>query len=387
MPVSSKWSVGVLWFMAISMFCSCDKEEKRVFAEYTQQGDLKLKVDTLLIDIDEQTSYAYMRFNTFDVGNDFYLISYNRAIHTLQFFSLERKKLIKTVALERGGVNGINDIQNLYVHSLDSIFVFDSGNMKIIDDRGRVSLSLNLFEVAAEEFRPGFAGFMSKPFFNQSRNSVIFGNAHNPGVKSQLSVPIVIELDLKTKQFKPLNFYHAAFFLEEDGAFGPYSQVNVASLNDSMLLYNYQVESSVFVQNLNGSEPLRYDGTVSGIKPRAQTFRSTADFADVMKYRHETPQYYDLLYDPYRQLYYRVHRTGKPFNQSESNVLRNTTFFLAVFDKELKLIKELELPQNVYSQYTWFVSPAGLCFSASFPDYELLQESKMILHAFDFYFD
>lgn len=387
MIVSAISRLFVLLLFLCTILCSCNRSESRIIVRTSQTGDLKYRLDTIKIDVDDQTSYQYNRFTTFDNGNDFYLITYNRLIHRLEFFSIKGKKLSRSISLERGGEHGIGDIQNMHVRSLDSIFVFDAGNMKIINERGEVSFSLNLFEKSGNHFRPSFADFMSKPFFNEKRNSVIFHNALNRTTSAELINPFIVELDMETREFKALDFLHEEFFLENKGAFGPYAQVNVTPVNDEMIIYNYQIESSIFRQNTNGNSSRWFDGAVETISRQANTFTDSQDYGSVTKYRHETAQYYNVLYDPFRQLYYRIHRTGKPFDKSERNVLRNTIFYLSVFDSDLKFLKELELGSNIYTQFSWFVAPQGLCLNAAFSDYELLEESKMILHAYDFYFD
>ena len=365
---------------------SCQKE-KEVVRDSDQTGQMGYRVDTLSVSVDEETSYLYNRFTTFYDRDDFYLVAYNRIKHKIQFFDLDKKRETRSIVLERGGEHAVSDIQNLIVHSLDSIFVFDSGNMSILNRKGEVFYKVNLFELAYKDMRPDFSDFTSKPFFNKMRKSVILGNSHGLGANADLDNSFLLEFDLQTKSYSELNFSHAEFYKNAEGDFGPFSQVNFSSVSDETIVFNYKVESSIYRQNIGENEPQRFNGSISSIPSLANRFTASSEFHDVMRYRHETARYYGVLYDPYRELYYRVHRTGKPYKESERNVLRNTTFYLSVFDRNLKLLKEINLGSNIYTQFSWFVAPQGFCINAAFADYELLDESKMIIHAFDFFFE
>ena len=365
---------------------ACQSEKSEAIQVISQKGELQYTIDTIQVSIDERTSYLYNRFNTFESADGFFLVTYNQLIHTLQFFDLKSQSLSKSIRLQRGGENGVNDIQNLYVHNLDSIFIFDSGNMKIINDRSKVIYRINLFESVPDPMRLSFADFISKPFFDSQRKSVYFRNAHGRRSEEELLKPFLVALDIRTREFRELEFNHPQFFLDKKGLFGPYDQVSITHVDNGSVVYNYQVESSLFKQSLDEAEAVRFDGMVNSIDNLANTFTSSQNLTDVTKYRYETAQFYNVLHDPYRQLYYRVHRTGKPFDPSDRNVLRNTTFYISVFDRNLKFIKEIELDTNVYTQYSWFVSPQGLCINAAFPDYDFLDENKMIIHAYNFYF-
>lgn len=381
---------GLFWFAMLFVLligCSEHKDNQRFQASKDQDGVLVYEMDTLKIPIDSQTSYSYFRFNTYDDGDEFFLVIYQRKAHRLNFYSLSERKLSKVVALERGGPNGIGDIQNFYIHTLDSIFIFDEGNMRIIDDDADVSFSMNLFEKAPSELLVSFSDPQAKPVYSPKLKKVLLKNELRRGAsKWERDKPILFTIDLKTKSFELIGPEHAEFMKASETGYGPYHGANF-TFYDSSMVYNYAVSSSVYRYNFFTNKTFEKSGDVISIPNKAMEFKNAPTQAFINKYRFETPVFYQLMYDPYRELYYRIHRSAKPYNPTIRNVLENTTFYVSVFDRDMNFLKEMTLGKNMYSQFTAFVSPKGLCLSASFKDFPFLEESNMILHVYDFFFE
>ncbi|MFY0593722.1 DUF4221 family protein [Roseivirga sp.] len=381
-------TIVCFFFLQLSLLLlSCgEKESQRTITSLNQKGELVFKVDTLKIEIDDESSYTYFRFDTYEKGGEFYFIKYHSSQHALLFYDVAKKRLSKTVSLEKGGPNGIGNIQNFQVHNLDSIFVFDEGNMKLINDNGEVFFRMNLFSEAPEGVLIDFASPESKPFYSATLKRVILENSirRNASLEEKNS-PFLIAIDLNTKEFEFIGPQHAPLMKNAKVGYGTYQGISFTHYGE-LVYYNYPVSSTVFSYNLRTDGNKSFNGSVSSIPDQAPEFKNAPTQAFINDYRFETPVFYNILYDPYRQLFYRLHRTGKPYNPGVRNTIQDTRFFVSVFGKEMNFIKELEIPKNTYSQYTAFVGPEGLFLNASFKEYPYLEEDKMIFHVYDFTF-
>jgi|GEM_PF-4228008 len=377
-----------VFFAIIVLIISCNGGgNSQVYKDLDQNGELFYRMDTLKIKIDDKTSYTYHRFNTFKDQDDFYLVRYQGSTHSLLFFDLDKEKLTKTIKMDRGGPNAIGDVQNFYIHNLDSIFIFDLGNLKIMNDEAEVYYGLNIYASAPQDWLVSFANAEAKPFYHAGLKRLILKKSLRRGAsQAEREEPFLITLDLETKVFESIGPLHADFMRNADVGFGPYHGVNFTN-TDSLVLYNYAVSSSVYSYNLFTDEHLGFDGDVNSISNQAPEFKNAPTQAFISSYRFETPIFYNLLYDPYRQLYYRLHRTAKNYEPGMTNTLMNTIFYVSVFNREMRFLEEFELGKNIYSQFTAFVTPKGLALNASFKAFPLIEEENMIFHVFDFSFE
>jgi Domain of unknown function (DUF4221) len=78
-----------------------------------------------------------------------------------------------------------------------------------------------------------------------------------------------------------------------------------------------------------------------------------------------SPLYLDILWDPYRKLYYRIFAKAQPERNSEGsyNSWRSKPRVLMVFDENFDLITEVTLEKNL-TFFPIFVSEKGLYINA-----------------------
>ena len=383
----SNYAKYFFWIIISIGFLACGKkEDSEILVSTDQSGELVYQMDTVKINIDDQSSYTYHRFNTFEQNGRYYFVKYQGSSHSFLFYDIDKKRLTQTIKMEKGGPHGISNLQNFYIHNLDSIFVFGVGNMKIMNEDAEVFFRMNLYEQAPQDLFIDFANAEAKPFYNPYLKKVILKNSlRRNASSSEREKSFLATIDLETKAFESIGPQHAPFMKDAKVGYGSYQGVHFTSF-DSLVFYNYAVSSSLFSYNLLTQETKSAAGDVTSIPNQAAEFKNAPTQAFINAYRFETPVFYNVLYDPYRQLYYRLHRTGKPYEPTMRNTLQHTTFYLSVFGREMELLDEIKLGKNIYSQFSAFVMPQGLFLNAAFKDFPLLEESKMIFHVFDFSF-
>ncbi|OEK06371.1 DUF4221 family protein [Roseivirga misakiensis] len=383
----SKTRFNFYIFLTCLLVCSCGKNDRQeIVKASSQEGELVFKVDTVKVDIGDQISYTYFRFDTYEEEGRFYFVKYQGSQHALLFYDLEKRRLSKTIALEKAGPNGIGTLQNFHVHNLDSIFVFDAGNMKVLSEDAEVFFSMNLFSQLPQGVLIDFASPESKPFYSSKLNRVILENSlRRNATAEEKNQPFLAAINLESKSFELIGPQHAPFMKNAKVGYGSYQGISFTN-HENLIFYNYPVSSKVYSYDLLTKENKAFNGNVSSIPNQASEFKNAASQAFINAYRFETAIFYNIIYDPYKELFYRLHRTGKPYDPAVRNTIQNTRFYVSVFGREMNFIKEIEVAQNTYSQYTAFVGPEGLFLNASFKEFPLLEEDKMIFHVYDFSF-
>jgi hypothetical protein len=97
--------------------------------------------------------------------------------------------------------------------------------------------------------------------------------------------------------------------------------------------------------------------------------------------------YGNLLYDKYRDVYYRIAYLKSEFDKGvqawELISFGGRLFSILILDRELNVIGETKLPEYTYNSIVWFVREDGLYLSASHfmnPDYS---DDLLVFHRFD----
>ena len=83
----------------------------------------------------------------------------------------------------------------------------------------------------------------------------------------------------------------------------------------------------------------------------------------------EIPYYGDIIYDEYRQLYYRIAYPKESLKKGESLLdmtqSGRTRFSIIIMDKNLKVIGETMFPENSYRSNLYYVDKDGLYISSN----------------------
>lgn len=104
------------------------------------------------------------------------------------------------------------------------------------------------------------------------------------------------------------------------------------------------------------------------------------------KYSFASSRYENLLYDRYREVYYRFAFPDLEVDtEEEVRALRNNPgpFVVMIFDKELKLLGETYFEGGMYLPMNAFVGKKGLYLSTNNPDNPENQEDKMGFEIFE----
>jgi hypothetical protein len=115
------------------------------------------------------------------------------------------------------------------------------------------------------------------------------------------------------------------------------------------------------------------------------SFNEATDRFNTMNYISASDRYERLLYDEYREVFYRfVFPKVEVQNEEEINQLRifPRKFGVMILDKDLNVLGETLMPENTYFPSNSFVSKDGLYISISHPDNPKNEEDLMSFEVF-----
>ncbi len=366
----------VLFLLFSIFFISCTpKNPEKLILELIESGE------KLTLPLDSSTSNISDGLQFFQ-GENPLLFSLNWMENSIQIYDLTQKKKIKELKFDYEGPNGVLDIMGIYVHNLDSIFLFNQlvSQITLIDTTGKIKSKITY--QAPDQYSPAFihnAYFQSKPVLNGKKlvvkthiygqiTSVTNDQLNEKELMYQIDLEMgksgVLGLDSGKTEFPgmkyPKDYLLGGFKIFEPSiAYGAGKYV-VSMFGDHRLFYtdslgNPLKEVVAKSNYLNETIPL---------------FPKDADGLAYRNYSFYSPHYETIDFDPYRQVFIRFAFHG--FEQ-DPNVpvqeMRNHSgpFSIQVFDKDLNLVTEKFFDKNRYHPFDYFITKDGLYLSTNHP--------------------
>ena len=113
--------------------------------------------------------------------------------------------------------------------------------------------------------------------------------------------------------------------------------------------------------------------------------KKPGSIAESMKMFAENPEYRVLIYDKYRNVYYRFAYPGievKPDDDVFKLGEFRRVFSVMIIDKDFNLIGETLMPENTYNVNMFFVNEAGLWLSTNHVDNPNFEEDAINFELF-----
>ena len=146
------------------------------------------------------------------------------------------------------------------------------------------------------------------------------------------------------------------------GDYGNMNGINI-SFSDDDILYNYPVESHVYVLDRRTKQTKVVDADSRFTKNVAGKCRSRSDYSQWIRHAVENPHFYDIIYLPEREMYVRLHLGEHTFDATldADALMDDRNLYMTLFDKEFNIVGECSLATHRYNYYTaWTAVGKGL---------------------------
>ncbi|WP_291530360.1 DUF4221 family protein [Bacteroides sp. UBA939] len=347
------------------------KQEKDLYAIRTTD-------DYLTFPIDVNTRLPKFILWTFEENGKGYLAFPNMSKEIL-FYDISSMDLVKKVEFDAEGNNGVGSVYGFQIKDFNNIYIA-SPMLPIIyvaDTTGRVKSKI--------EYEEADDGTMLAPALvhtiTYSPMYFIGDSLYIPQTRSyQLkgNSPYGVMIDLKTnhKTVTPLKFQCVVKDEEIPRSTGG-GKVSVC-YNGGSFIYSSEVSDSIYELSRDFSDVKSFLAKSRYLKsPKVEVLSSDVDVEMLLKRKCELPAYGNLIYDKYRNVYYRFVFPEVELDKERSylDIYHNgrKQFSIMVLDKDFQVVGETLFPEYSYNANIFFIREDGLYISVSHfkrPDFD-----------------
>lgn len=352
-------------------------------------SQLSYQVDTINMTIDSTSNNFYFVFNNFKIMDKEYLARYNGYRHAIDIFDLDSQKLNKIIYLNREGENAVINPSSLYVHTWDSIFIHANQKLSLIDSSGKVCKSYKLQTIGSEYGTGDLLAEHNFPLqYHKNTGNLFFYNVYSGDIPKSIASSLVATFNIRTNKINLLPIKYSDYYISQKGQFGNLWNASL-SISEDKLVYNFQAESNIYIADLSGNNIEIYEGQSKFTTNKVALYNPNTDNGE--KHGIESPIFFRVLYDSYRKLYYRIHWGNITHidGNGKTNAFTNKPLFLMIFDEKMNILDEIQLPEQTYSPYTWFVNSYGLCINSGNAILKNANqdEGKLVIHVLKFTYE
>ena len=386
----------------VSCIClfACQDSPKESIATY----DIGLaESKKIVLPVDENTYYLSKSIFQFEEDDKEYLLFGNleKRQHELLIYDIEKQNLHKRIPLEKEGPNGVPGIWGCIPFFDSKTFLVsqhNSGRMSIIDGEGIVVQKYSMRQSSDKtkrrglwvDSRFGVSFFYTPSFIKDSivyfSNGIFIQYKINQRLDREVwkTIPMFNSLNLKNGHVGILPIKYPDIF-EDD--------VRTPAGGGYVFSYDYNYKQDRLVCSFTGYDSIMvtddlkqvrwYNGKsryLKSMRPRVYE----ADSFDWLKEATESPSYHNIMYDKYRDVYYRFVELPYELKQNESpfDDPRGREFSIIIFDKDFNIIGETKFPGNKYFYKMSFVGGDGLYISENNEANPEFDEDKLVFACF-----
>ncbi len=375
-----KYLLFFLFILLILNFFSClnGKESKYlVGTKLAYDADsYSIKIKSLSIPCIGNVIKQYYTFSIFTKGNKSYFIGYNPALSTIDIFNLYNKVLIKRLnlnekhlsvsSLDKKDLDKSKSITDIAVINLDSIILnYANKKLIILDTASNLKKLIALEDIEKKNHIKLISYSHDFKMFIYKDNLVL--KHLYPNHNWNEALPIFTALNLNNLRSFDLPIAYSEYLYNIHGKAGFLSTVLTSEYQKpGLITYNYLYESNIYQYDPKTLTVTCYGAKVSDGKNLADSisYNTENDLEKWKTHYVENPQFFNIIYDKYRNLYYRFSLKDIPRSNGDYyNTVLDKPLKLMVFNDKFEVIKELELPMYKYATNTWFVTKDGLFIS------------------------
>jgi hypothetical protein len=370
----------LLTCLPLLMFTRCSKsariEHKQNIparAEYTLSA-----IDTINIRIDSLTNNFNPTYQFSELGTLKILSVYNPRVHRIEIYDTHEQNLLSLIRLNTEGPDGIPELSGLYIHTLDSIFLFtlEMNFIFLIDSSGsiidRVDLNPSLstdgiqYEMLVEEYfdvsytpELGILTFWAAPFIDRETSKFY-------------QYPVVFDFDINENKILKNYGYYPESYRKRNVYFLNHRLIR--SVTESYEIHGFEASHELFVYDKVTKELLKEVYSKSKYLPdqiesSTSSGRAQLTLQEQVNHNIKTGRYKKLIYDKTNDLLYRFVRHPQELKGADGllNSKIGSTLSIMILDQELGVAGEVLLPANVFVDHFSFVSGGVLWVNANHP--------------------
>ncbi len=292
------------------------------------------------------------------------------------FYSIEDEKMVKKVVYQTEGDHGVGMIDGFFPVDFNHIYIASSSLPVIYatDSTGQIKSKVEYYETTDKQsLVPALINTITySPMFFLG-DSLYLPQTINSRLGdhfiSESPLGVVINLSNKQITATPLKFALEINDLREL----PYSTTagKVSTCFDGeRFIYSDEMQDSIVCMSRNFKTMTKFLAKSKYMKhPKSEVLSSDATIDEIIKRKCELPTYGNLIYDKYRQVYYRFVFPEVSVDDEKNfmDIYHNgrKQFSIIILDKKMNMVGETLFPEYCFNPYLFFVSEDGLYISIS----------------------
>jgi hypothetical protein len=296
-----------------------------------------------------------------------YLTFQNPNQNEIYFYDINNEQLEFKISPSVEGANGVGFFTGYYIHNLDSIYVTNSGMNEIalinrnaiVKDKIQYEKTEDGIQLTAFCATSGFY----KPMMVINNKMYILSEPNRWAEKN----PVCVTIDMDSKNVYALPFTYPRFpntdnKMKRSGIETFFSRC----FNGEQFVYSFHFDEYIYVASIDHASIKKMQIKSKYIK----MVKTLDDYGNLTPESIcENPNYGNLIYDKYRNVYYRIcypqTEIEKGIKGSELYIYGRKNFSIIILDDKFNIIGETLFPDYTYNSKVLFILKDGLYISNS----------------------
>ncbi|HMO41587.1 MAG TPA: DUF4221 family protein [Saprospiraceae bacterium] len=377
----SKYSAFIFILINVTIF-ACTKEQETT-------GYLKKVGHLELPSPPGNDPYSYS-VKYYDKKDEQYLFWHNNFDHSILVYDLEKKEIAKTMRFEREGPEKLYKIQGFTVLSFDSIYLATElpGKLYLVNGNGKLMQQLIFADTEdlrnANNYTSMNSRYTNDLYYIHPDSFLIplktpfIPPGSNQNVNDAYSIFRVVNTQNQTYRNTGLQAPKALF----EAGKNPLPFLHCSTYDGEKLYYSFESDHNIYY-----SADFKTATTVEVASMYKVKFQPLDANMTPYEYYARIFFYSHLLYDPYRNLFYRVAKLPMREDRQSNDEYRTEyeyppRFSIMVLDENKRILHEQLFEDTGLNMYIMFVGKHGLYISASSPTNPSFDEQTL---QFDIY--
>lgn len=348
------------------LFGSCKK------AEYRDSFMLWATETYLNFPIDEETQLPKFCLWAFKNEGKEYLAFPNREKEIL-FYDIDTGKLVKKVKYDVEGSNGVGPVCSFAVIDFNNIYIPNANKLIIhhTDTTGRVLANIEYEKTVEGKPLIPTNFYIPYPLFLWEDNLYISQYRNNRlGKECLTESPLGAMINRYTGKAvaTPLKHSIPVDNIDDSRYITAAERVSVCS-NGKDLVYSYELMDTVYKLSADFSKLESHLVKSRYMKKAKWEILRDVSIDQKLKRICELPVYGNLIYDEYRNVYYRFAFPEQEISEEKDymNIYHNgrKQFSILILDQEFNVLGETLFPEYTYNAHLFFIREDGLYLSIS----------------------
>lgn len=346
--------------LLLYLFVSCTKS-KDGSIETNYGKAISFDKEEIVLPIDDKTLTSYQVISCYQEKEDNLIYAYNSPMHSLDIFNLDNKT-VSHLPLHAEGENGIlKNVSGLYVDRKDNMWLYSQGFLYQVNNQGKVKSKYELPfpEGGFPMIETNFSMATNNLFYHSQRNSIFYLTV-TPTEES--ADYFVYEYSVSSGSFSTYQLKGSETEQFSGRRYGWKQFPNVTYTN-KYILYNFPISSNIYRIDIGTGKESAFGGESQYTANLVSELSMPYSMKDADKHLMENVHFFEIKYDPQKNIYYRLHldkverSSSIPFNtQYDSKKL-----YLTSFDDKFRITSETLLDSNTYNHFnSWDILNQGL---------------------------